>query len=103
MTAFWVFALAGVGTYFARSLFILALGERRLPDVLETALRYVGPAVLAALTVSILVGDGVAEFLVDVPAVAATAVAVVTALRARSFLTVLGVAMAVLWLLELAL
>lgn len=100
MTAFVVFALAGVGTYLARSVFILAVGDRRLPDSIEAALRNVGPAVLAALTTSLLVTDGVTRFLTDIPEMGAVVVAVVVAWRVKGFLWVLAAGMVVLWLLE---
>ncbi|MDJ0771784.1 MAG: AzlD domain-containing protein [Ilumatobacter sp.] len=50
--------VAGVAvmTYVMRAIGILALAGRRLPLVVERALRNVGPAVLAALTVSLAAG-----------------------------------------------
>lgn len=46
----------GLGTYAARAGLILLLADRTLPGVVERALKNVGPAVLAALTVSLAVG-----------------------------------------------
>src|SRR5690606_7247783 len=55
MSDLMVIVVVGVGTYFLRSIFILALAKRTLsPRVLE-ALAFVGPSVLAALVVSLLV------------------------------------------------
>ena len=84
MTALWVFVLAGIGTYAARAVFIVGVGDRELPPVVERGLLYVGPAVLAALTASLLTSpDGVAAFLENVPEVAGSIVGVAAALRFR--------------------
>ena len=70
MTAFWVILLAGIGTYAARAVFIVGVGERELPPVVERGLLYVGPAVLSALTASLLTSpDGLAAYLENVPEV----------------------------------
>lgn len=86
MTAVWVILLAGIGTYAARAIFIVGVGERELPPVVERGLLYVGPAVLAALTASLLTSpDGVAAYLESIPEVVATIVGVAAALRFRRF------------------
>lgn len=86
MTALWVFLLAGIGTYAARAVFIIGVGDRTLPPVVERGLLYVGPAVLAALTASLLTSpDGVVEFLRSVPEVFATVAGVAAAIRFRRF------------------
>ena len=86
MTAFWVILLAGIGTYAARAIFIVGVGERELPPVVERGLLYVGPAVLAALTASLLTSpDGVGAFLENIPEVAGTIVGVIAGLRFRRF------------------
>lgn len=56
-TALVVLAVAALGTYFARSGLILLLADRTLPASIERALTNVGPAVMAALTVNLAVGD----------------------------------------------
>lgn len=96
MSALAVMVVAGLGTYLARGSFVLAVGERRLPPILERALRNVGPAVLAALTASLLFDEGVAEFFLNVPEVVSSAVAVVLAWRTRNFLIAFGVSLLVL-------
>ncbi len=86
MTAFWVILLAGIGTYTARAIFIVGVGDRELPPVVERGLLYVGPSVLAALTASLLTSpDGLAAYLENIPEVVATIVGVATALRFRRF------------------
>ena len=86
MTAFWVILLAGIGTYTARAVFIVGVGERELPPVVERGLLYVGPAVLAALTASLLTSpDGVVAYLENIPEVVGSIVGVAAALRFRRF------------------
>ncbi|MEZ5382949.1 MAG: AzlD domain-containing protein [Microthrixaceae bacterium] len=55
-----VILLAGVGSYFFRGVFILALADRTPPPVVAKALRYVGPAVLSALVATDLWGPDAA-------------------------------------------
>lgn len=87
MTALVVFALAGIGTYTARAVFILAVGQRQLSDPVERALRFVGPAVLAALTTSLLTSpDGLQAYLTNLPEVAGTVAGVALAWTTRRFL-----------------
>jgi branched-subunit amino acid transport protein len=86
MTAFWVILLAGIGTYAARAIFIVGVGERELPPIVERGLLYVGPAVLSALTASLLTSpDGVMSFLESIPEVGGSIVGVIAALRFRRF------------------
>lgn len=83
MTPLAWFALAGLGTYLSRSLFILAVGDRPLPPRVARFLRSVGPAVLAALTASILTADRLPEYVVSIPEVAGTIAALVVAIWRR--------------------
>lgn len=85
MTAWLTFAIVGVGTYLSRGVFILAVGDRVLPARLERGLRNIGPAVLAALTSSLLTSDGLGQFLGSTPEVAAVIAGVVVGLRRRTF------------------
>jgi branched-subunit amino acid transport protein len=85
MTAWIVFAVAGIGTYLSRGLFILMVGDRVLPEKVERGLRNIGPAVLAALTASLLTTDGLGVFLTSVPEVAAMVTGVIAGLWRRSF------------------
>ena len=101
MTALVVFLLAGIGTYAARSVFILAVGQRRLPDLVERALRFVGPAVLAALATSLLTSpDGLEVYLTSIPQVAATLAAIGLAWKTRSFLVSFAGAVVVMYGLQ---
>ncbi len=50
--------LAGVGTYLIRASFVLALRDVEVPDLIVRGLRYVPPAVLAALAIPPVVAPG---------------------------------------------
>jgi len=88
----------GMITYASRAGLIIFLADRPLPPNITRALRYVGPAVLSALTVNLLAGgqgiDGV-EFV----EVAAVGVAIAVAALARNLIAALAAGMATLWLL----
>ncbi len=88
----------GVITYASRAGLIVFLADRALPTNITRALRYVGPAVLSALSVNLIAGgqgiDGVES--VEVAAVAA---AIVVAAVTRNLIASLAVGMATLWLL----
>ena len=88
----------GMVTYASRAGLILFLADRPLPTNITRALRYVGPAVLSALTINLIAGgegiDGVTG--VEVTALAA---GVVTAALSRNLIMSIGVAMTTLWLL----
>lgn len=89
--------VVGVGTYFMRSSFIHALADREFPSTIRQALRFVAPAVMAALVVSLGVG-GSAE--VGVAEVFALVVGGVVGWRTRSLPLVLVGGMATLWILR---
>ena len=55
-----VIVLAGVGSYFFRGVFIVALADRTPPSLVSKALRNVGPAVLSALVATDLWGPDAA-------------------------------------------
>ena len=88
----------GMITYASRAGLIVFLADRPLPANITRALRYVGPAVLSALTVNLIAGgqgvDGV-EFV----EVAAIAVAIIVAATVRNLIAALVAGMASLWLL----
>lgn len=89
--------VVGLITYATRAGLILFLAERPLPEPVTRALRFVGPAVLAALTVNLLAGgrgiDGIEG--VELLAVAA---GVLTALAVRNLIAALVVGMIALWI-----
>ena len=92
----------GLITYVSRAGLIVFLADRPLPGNITRALRYVGPAVLSALTVNLIAGgEGVGG--VEFVEVAALVVAIVVAATARNLIAALVAGMTTLWLLLLLL
>ncbi len=88
----------GMITYVSRAGLIVFLADRPLPPNITRALRYVGPAVLSALTVNLIAGgEGVGG--VEFVEVAALVVATVVAAATRNLIAALAVGMTSLWLL----
>lgn len=98
MSAFLAILAVGIGTYLLRSVFILALAKRRIPPAVIAALDYVAPAVLAALTVSLLV-DAEGRLALGAAEAAGLVAGGVTIWKTRNFLLSAGVGMGVFWLL----
>lgn len=94
-----VLAITAVGTYAMRGGLILLLADRTLPDPIERALRYVGPAVLAALTVSLAVG-GQGGSSLDIAETVAIAAACAVAWRTKNLLWTLLAGMTTLLVLS---
>ena len=88
---------AALVTYASRAVGIVFLAERRVPLVLERALRYVGPAVLAALVASIAAGDGGTTVSLDLAEVTALTVAALVAWWRRNVLWSLIGGLALFW------
>jgi branched-subunit amino acid transport protein len=89
--------LTGLGTYFSRAVFILALANRKLPPRVLSALQYVAPSVLAALVVTMLISpDGTP--LIGVPEMAGLLVAGAVARASRNHLATLAAGMGIFWL-----
>jgi len=88
----------GMITYMSRAGLIVFLADRPLPPNITRALRYVGPAVLSALTVNLIAGgEGVGG--VEFVEVAALVVAIVVAATTRNLIAALAAGMTSLWLL----
>ena len=103
MTVWLVFIIGGALTYLERASFIAFTGDRRLPVPVERALRYVAPAVFAAIVFPALAGDDGFPALVEPSAeVIAAVVAAVFIWRVRSVPMMLVVGMVTLWLLQWA-
>lgn len=88
--------LTGIGSYLTRAAFIVALADRSLPPRVERALEFVGPAVLSALVITLMV-DETGQVAAGVPEVAALVVGALVAWRIRSLLAVVAAGMAVFW------
>jgi len=102
----WLVIVAmGVGTYVLRVSFIVLFGRfETVPPRVENALRFVPPAVLAALVVPGLVSlDGSFAVQFDPAQLLAGVLAGVVAWRTESMLATIGVGMGALWLLGLVL
>lgn len=84
MSTWIAFGVAGVGTYLLRGLFVFVIGDRPLPPAAKRALRNIGPAVLAALTASLLTSSRLGEFLTNVPEVLGVVAGVAVGMWRRS-------------------
>lgn len=93
-------ALAGVGTYLTRAVFIIALAKARFPPLALRALSHVAPAVLGALVVSLLL-DERGMLSAGAPELLGLLTAALIAWRTRNHVYTLIAAMSVLWLLSL--
>lgn len=102
MTALVAILIIGIGTYLERLSFIGIIGERSVPEWAILPIRYVAPAVFAALVApAVLLRDG--DFVLlpaDNPQALAMAVALLVAWRTRSVAATVVVGMAALWLLQ---
>jgi branched-subunit amino acid transport protein len=99
MRGFWPTFILGIGTYLTRASFILIFAHRIVPPRLERALRNVGPAVLAALVASLMVGtDGVAGLRLTAEMVSLF-VAILVAWRTRNMSITLAAGMVAVWTL----
>lgn len=89
----------GLITYVSRAGLILALSQRTLPDSIVAVLRNVGPAVLSALVVTILAGDGgVGD--IEIPSAAGVLVGGTVAWKTRNLVLTLVAGMVVIWTLS---
>ena len=88
----------GLITYASRAGLILFLADRPLPANVTRALRYVGPAVLAALTVNLIAGGEGVEG-IEMEEIAALTTSIVVAAWRRNLVAALVAGMGVLWLL----
>ena len=98
----WLTIIASGGvTYAIRLSFIVLLGRVALPEVLRRGLRFVPPAVLAAIILPELVlRQGNLDLSPANPRLLAGLLAGVIAWRTRNVLLTIGVGMAGLWLLQ---
>ena len=99
MTTFLATLVAGVGTYVSRSIFILALAKKRIPDAVLVTLQFVAPAVLAALIVTLLIDDS-GSVAIGIPEASALAVGGLVTYKTRNHILTLVVGMTVYWVLR---
>jgi len=93
--------LAGVGTYLIRASFVVALQDVEVPELVQRALRYVPPAVLAALSIPPVVAPGGQLGIIPpAPEFLAAIVAAVVAWRTKNLAATIVVGIPVLIGLE---
>lgn len=98
----WLVVLSiGVGTYLARLSFIGAFSRRDVPRALETPLRYVAPAALAAIAApAVIAPGGVVDVTPGNLELVAAAMAGIVAWRTRSIAVTIVVGLVGLGILE---
>lgn len=89
----------GLLTFGSRSVPILFLAGRRLPQPVERGLRYVGPAVLSALVVTLVAGAG-GHSGVDGAELAALVTAALAGWRTRNLVISMTAGMIALWIVD---
>jgi len=94
-----VVVTAGVATFAMRFVFIGLFGKIDVPPWLERGLRYIAPAVLAAIAVPAVVAPGANLDLVN-PFVPAAIIGGLAAWRTSSIGAAIVVGLATLWLLR---
>jgi branched-subunit amino acid transport protein len=98
MTDLLAIVIVGLGTYTSRSVFIISLANRRIPDPILVSLQFVAPAVLSALIVALLIDDR-GEVVIGVPELSAFVAGATVAQRTRNHVWTLGAGMCAFWLL----
>jgi branched-subunit amino acid transport protein len=91
--------LVGAMTYAMRAVAIVALAEREIPFAFQRALKSVGPAVLAALTINLAAGGDGGPSL-DVAEAAALVAGGLVAVWRKNVLWTLIAGMTTLWVLS---
>lgn len=99
MTTLFAILVTGLGTYASRAIFIVALARRTIPRPVTRAMEYVGPAVLSALIVTLLL-DPDGGLALGVPELAALLCVALLARVTRNHLLSVVAAMAVFWGLQ---
>ncbi len=99
MSAFVAMVVVGLGTYLSRSVFILALANKKIPDQVLVALQFVAPAVLSALVVALLIADD-GSVAIGIPELSAFTIGAAVAYRTRNHIYTLIAGMGVFWLVR---
>ncbi len=94
-----LFAVLAVGavTYTMRAGLILALADTQLPAPMLRGLRYVAPAVLAALTVSLIANPDAPNRGITMAEIAGIATALPVAWKTKNLIATLAAGMGVFW------
>ena len=101
MSPWLVVIIVGLSTYLTRLSFIGILGSREIPTYVERPLRLVGPAVLAAIAVPLIVAPAeVVNVSFENLRLFAGLIAIAVAWRTRSIGWTIIVGMGSLWILD---
>ena len=102
MIDFAIVLAIGVGTYLIRLSFIGIVGNRTMPEWAMTPIRFVAPAVLAALAApAVLLHDGVLDISPATnPRAIAAAVALLLAWKTRNVAAVIATGLVTVWALQ---
>ena len=97
-----IVATIGVGTYLLRPSFVAIVGSRTMPDWALVPLRYVAPAVLAALVApAVLLHKGSVDLSpTSNPRAIAAAIAIVVAWKTKNVAAVIVAGMNIVWLFQ---
>jgi branched-subunit amino acid transport protein len=96
-----VIALIGLGTYLTRLSFVAMFARYGVPPWLAAPLRYVGPAVLAALVApAVIAPEGALDVTSTNPRFLSAIVALAVALRTKSVSWTIVAGMGALWILQ---
>lgn len=99
MIVFLATVVVGIGTYLSRSVFIVALAKKRIPDSLLVMLQFVAPAVLGALVIAILIDD-TGAVAIGIPEITALAVGGAVTYKTRNHILTLALGMTVYWIVR---
>ena len=103
MTLWLIIIGMGIVTYAIRLSLIALLGRFDVPPIVQRALRFVPPAVLSAIIFpELLRPAGALDISLDNVRLLAGTLAAVVAWRTKNVLLTIGVGMAALWILQLA-
>jgi len=102
MSSALIILIIGIGTYLERLSFIGIISDREVPEWAVLPLRFVAPAVFAALVApAVLLHDGSLVVSPSVnPRVLATLIALLVAWRTKSVVATIVAGMAAIWLLQ---
>ena len=102
MNPWLMIGLIGLGTYLMRLSFVGLVGARGLPVGVQQVLKYVAPAVFAAIIApAVILVDGAVTVAPDAnPRLLAAVAAGLVAWRSRSVTATIGAGMAILWILQ---
>lgn len=101
MSAWAAILVVSVTTFLLRASFILFADPHRFPHAFRQALKFVAPAVLAAIVApGLLLAGGRVDLSLDNPRWIAGAIAIAAAILTRSAVAAIASGMAALWVLQ---